>query len=130
MPKKILIVEDDQETSGLMKVVLQRKGFAASTAASKKEALELFEKESFDLIILDILLPKEDGFATAEIIRKKESEIPIIAVTACERHHPEFRHNDPFSELSMTYIRKPFDVKRLIETITMRIHARSILPDV
>ncbi|MBU0502025.1 MAG: response regulator [bacterium] len=82
--KSILVVEDYPETLELFKKLLEVEGYVVTPAASGEQALELVSHKSFDLIVLDIMLPRVDGF---EVCRRtkadpKTKKIPVIAVTA------------------------------------------------
>lgn len=82
--KKILIVEDDKHISRLVKYNLEKAGFNCTVTMTGEDALEALDRESIDLIILDIMLPKMDGFETCRYIKqdKKLSGVPIIMLTA------------------------------------------------
>lgn len=81
MQHKILLVEDDVAISEMVKSQLTKEGFKAETAFDGEEALEIFAREPFDLILLDLMLPKLDGMEFLKIIRKK-SMIPILIMSA------------------------------------------------
>ena len=78
---KILIVEDDLDIQELLRNFLQEAGHEVSIANDGVEAVSLFSAAHYDLILLDVLLPKIDGFTVCELIRK-QSQIPIIMLTA------------------------------------------------
>ncbi len=82
--QKILIVEDDKHISKLVKYNLEKAGFDCTVTITGEEALEILDREAIDLIILDIMLPKMDGFETCKRIKqdKKLSHIPIAMLTA------------------------------------------------
>lgn len=75
--KKILIIEDDLDIQELIQFFLEDQGYEVITASDGIDGIAVFLKEQIDLILLDILLPKMDGYAVCELIRK-ESEVPII----------------------------------------------------
>ena len=78
--QKILIVEDDPDIQELLQNFLQEAGYETALAGDGVEALSLFSAHAFDLILLDLLLPKIDGFGVCELIRR-QSQIPIIMLT-------------------------------------------------
>lgn len=78
---KILIVEDDTAISDIENLELKHEGFETIIAGDGEEAISLFEKESPDLIILDLMLPKISGLEVIRHIRRKSS-VPVIMVTA------------------------------------------------
>jgi DNA-binding response OmpR family regulator len=82
--EKILIIEDDKNISKLVKYNLEKAGYECTATATGEDALKILEKSNVDLIILDIMLPKMDGFETCKQIKQNEkiSRIPIIMLTA------------------------------------------------
>ncbi|MBB6732361.1 response regulator transcription factor [Cohnella zeiphila] len=81
MPKTILIVEDQQVLREIMKEYLTDEGYRVLEAGDGSRALEIFEKDEIDLIILDIMLPELDGWSVCRRIRKT-SNVPILMLTA------------------------------------------------
>lgn len=77
----ILIVEDEEFLRNLLYVSLEREGFAVVAVRDGVEALENFAKKQFDLVLLDVLMPRKDGFAVCAEIRKR-SDVPIVLLTA------------------------------------------------
>jgi pilus assembly protein CpaE len=85
MAARILVVDDDPHVQRLLSYTLRQEGFDATVAPDGAEALRLWESQRPDLVILDIMLPKVDGYAVAERIREQESgatHVPIIMLTA------------------------------------------------
>ena len=82
--KRILIVEDDATSLGAVRQILLQKGYDVTTAASAEEALSVLEKVSFDLFLLDVLMPGMSGYDLCRRIREKpETEgTPVIFLTA------------------------------------------------
>ena len=78
---KLLIVEDDLEISELLKSYLESEGFSVSVAYNGKTALEIFQKEQFDLLLLDLMIPLINGISVMKQIRSY-SVIPIIIISA------------------------------------------------
>ena len=83
---RILVVEDDVNTRKLMQAVLSQNGYEPVPAADGVEALDILDKKHIDLILLDIMMPRMDGYEFAEIIRGNQMlrDIPILMVTARE----------------------------------------------
>ena len=79
--QNILIVEDDMDIQELLQEFLQEAGYKADIAGDGVEAVDRFANNPYDLILLDIMLPKIDGFTVCELIRK-QSQVPIIMLTA------------------------------------------------
>ena len=72
---RILIVEDEPDIQELLSAYLQQAGYQTSLAGDGVEALELFRSASFDLVLLDIMLPKIDGFGVCELIRQESQDV-------------------------------------------------------
>ena len=79
--QRILVVEDDFDIQELLQNFLQEAGYEVAVANDGVEALSLFADQRYDLIVLDIMLPKIDGYGVCELIRK-QSDVPIIMLTA------------------------------------------------
>ncbi len=110
---KILIVEDDKHISKLVKYNLEKAGFNCTVAITGEEALEVLDKEPIELIILDIMLPKMDGFQTCKQIKqdKRFSYIPIIMLTA---KGEEVDRVVGFELGADDYVVKPFSPRELV----------------
>jgi DNA-binding response OmpR family regulator len=108
---KILLVEDDDALRFIVKDNLEQRNYQVSVAENGEVALNLFKEQKFDIIILDVMLPKIDGFQVAERIRKTDDQIPIIFLTA--RSMTE----DKITGLTIggdDYIPKPFSMEELL----------------
>ena len=108
---KILLVENDEALRFIVKDNLEKNSYDVFVAEDGHKALELFYNNSFDIIILDVVLPKIDGFQVVKTIRKKNEQIPIIFLTA--RSMP----NDKITGLTIggdDYITKPFSMEELL----------------
>jgi DNA-binding response OmpR family regulator len=79
--KKILVVEDEELIAKPLSMKLRLSGFETKNAFDGQEALEIFAKEKFDLILLDLLMPKIDGFAVLAELKKKGDTTPVIVAT-------------------------------------------------
>lgn len=108
---KILLVEDDDALRFIVKDNLEQRNYQVSVAENGEVALNLFQEQKFDLILLDIMLPKIDGFQVAQKIRKTDEQTPIIFLTA--RSMTE----DKITGLTIggdDYIPKPFSMEELL----------------
>lgn len=106
MKNKILFVEDDISITEMVKSYLVKDGFSVTTAYDGEEGVDKFLKDSFDLIILDIMMPKLDGMEVMKIIREKSS-VPILIISARDSD------TDKVIGLGMgadDYISKPFSL--------------------
>ena len=117
---KILIVEDEKPISRLIKINLLDAGYSCLCAFDGKEAVELIEHNHFDLILLDIMLPKISGYELMEYIRPLE--IPVVFLTAKSEVKDRVRGLKLGAE---DYIVKPFEIIELlarVETVLRRYH--------
>ncbi|MBN1822037.1 MAG: response regulator [Prolixibacteraceae bacterium] len=80
--KKILVVEDDQDIRELLVETLKRSDFEVDTAENGKTGLEKFRKQKYDLILTDIRMPVMDGLKMLKKIKKEDSRMPIVVITA------------------------------------------------
>jgi DNA-binding response OmpR family regulator len=110
MIAKILLAEDDANLGFVIQDNLIRKGYEVCLSANGEEAEQLFETKKFDVCILDVMLPKKDGFALARAIRKKDQQVPILFVTAKEMLEDKITG---FQAGGDDYIIKPFSMEEL-----------------
>lgn len=111
--QNILIVEDDMDIQELLREFLKEAGYEVTSASDGIEAMDMFAKNKYDLILLDIMLPKIDGFGVCELVRK-QSQVPIIILTALGGEEEQIRGLDLQVD---DYITKPFSVPILIRKI-------------
>lgn len=111
--QKILIVEDDLAIQALLHDFIQEAGYEVVLASDGVEALSLFSEQDFDLILLDIMLPKIDGYGVCEVMRKK-SDVPIVMLTALDGEQNQIKGLDLQVD---DYITKPFSMPILIRKI-------------
>lgn len=114
MKKKILIVDDDVSIVTLLTYNIEKAGYLTETAYDGKEAIEKAEQGKFDLILLDVMLPKIDGIEVCKHLRLNKIETPIIMLTAL---------SDEFDKIlglelgADDYITKPFSIREIIVRI-------------
>ena len=113
MKDTILVVEDEYDIRELLKEFLTQAGYDVVTAEDGLEALEKFKSFNYNLIILDIMLPKIDGYVLCEIIRK-ESNVPIIMLTALDSEENQLKGFDLNID---DYITKPFSMKVFLKRV-------------
>ena len=119
--KKILVIEDEKRISMVLEVNLKMAGYLCETAFDGEEGLEKALTGNFDLILLDIMLPKRDGFSVCREIRKTLST-PIIMVTAKEEEIDKVMGLDLGAD---DYVTKPFSIKVLLARIKANIRRSS-----
>lgn len=123
MKEHILIIEDEKAIQSVLYELLVDAGYEVSLAGDGLEGLMLFRAKSFSPILLDIMMPKIDGYAVCELIRK-ESEIPIIMLTAMDEETAQIK---AFELRVDDYITKPFSLKLVlmrIEAVLRRIRGK------
>ncbi len=123
MNKKILIIEDEKPIQNIIRAFLEDAGYTVFLADDGVEGIAKFHECSPDLVLLDLLLPKVDGFAVCEVLRK-ESRVPIIMLTALDDDDSQMKG---FDALADDYITKPFSmplVVRRIEAVLRRIDGK------
>ena len=79
---QILVVDDDKNTRLLLKAVLQSENYSVHTAENGEEALEVMDREHIDLVVLDIMMPKMDGYEFTKVLRENDNNLPILMVSA------------------------------------------------
>lgn len=110
---KILIVEDDKDIQETLKFFLEDNGYETDVASDGMVAIEKIEEKQWNLILLDILLPKIDGYAVCEFIRKK-SNVPVIMITALTSEEDQIKALDLLAD---DYITKPFSIPVLLRKV-------------
>lgn len=109
--EKILLVEDDQTLNFIIKDNLEQNGYVVTSAEDGESAIKFFKSEKFSLCLLDVMLPKKDGFTLAKEIREIDDHVPIIFLTA--RSMTE----DRIAGLTIggdDYMTKPFSMEELL----------------
>jgi DNA-binding response OmpR family regulator len=112
--RKILLVEDDPSLGFVIKDNLSLKGYAVTLCSDGEEGENMFREQPFHLCILDVMLPKKDGFSLAKSIREKNHEIPILFLTAKSMTEDKLLG---FQSGADDYITKPFSLEELIYRI-------------
>jgi DNA-binding response OmpR family regulator len=112
--KTILIVDDDYELVEGLRLVLERQGFRVLRASNGQEGKAVIYNQRPDLVILDMMMPRMGGYPVLEHFKGKPDAPPIIMITANEGS----RHKAYAEYLGVIdYIRKPFAMERLLETV-------------
>ena len=111
---KILIVEDDPNLGKILFEYLDAKNFDISLAIDGEEGLEKFLNNTWDLLLLDVMMPKKDGFSLAKDIRKVDQDIPIIFLTAKSQKDNIIK---AFKLGADDYLTKPFSIEELLVRI-------------
>ena len=128
--KHILLAEDDTDFGGILKQYLEMSGFSVEWAKDGEEALALFAKGNFNICVLDVMMPKLDGFSTAEKIIELDPEIPFIFLTARKMKEDKLKGLKLGAD---DYVVKPFEADELVlrlNNILKRSQKQSKIPSI
>ena len=110
MTAKVLLIEDDRNISELLRLYLEKEGYAVTTAPDGRQGFEAFKSDPPDLVLLDIMMPVMDGWETCRAIRA-ESQVPIIMLTAKSETDDKVLGLKTGAD---DYITKPFEMKEVL----------------
>ncbi len=110
----ILVVDDDKNTRMFLSAVLKKNNYTVSVACDGEEALALMDREHIDLVVLDIMMPKMDGYEFTKILREAQNNLPILMVSA--KQLPADKHKG-FLVGTDDYITKPIDDEEMLYRI-------------
>ena len=122
----ILVVDDDKHTRMLLRAILQNANFTVTTANNGEEALLVLDHEHIDLVVLDIMMPKMNGYEFTKLIRETNNTLPILMVTA--KHQPADEKKG-FLVGTDDYITKPIDEDKLLMRIKALLRRAQIVND-
>ena len=111
---RILVVDDDKNTRLFLKAVLETANYTVATATNGLEALELLDKEHIDLVVLDVMMPKMDGYELTKALRQSNNNLPILMISA--KQLPVDKHKG-FLAGTDDYITKPIDDEEMLYRI-------------
>jgi DNA-binding response OmpR family regulator len=116
--KRILLVDDEQDVTYTIKIVLENNGFLVDSYNDPTLALSNFKLGFYDLLLLDIRMPKINGFDLYQKIREIDSNVKICFLTASELFYEEYRRLDAYPRLDKQYfIQKPIRSEELIRQL-------------
>lgn len=131
---QILVVDDDKNTRMLLKAVLQAENYTVFTAENGEDALMVMDKEHIDLVVLDIMMPKMDGYTFTKLLRENNNNLPILMVSA--KQLPTDKQKG-FLVGTDDYMTKPIDevemllrIKALLRRARIASEHRIVLGDV
>ena len=114
MPQKVLIVDDEKDFLDIISERILARGMDVSTASSAEDALNMVEEESFDVVILDFMMPALDGFKALKLMKAKRPDMHIIVLTG---NVPDEKRMEAKALGALDVIEKPPDLKDLIQKI-------------
>ena len=110
----VLLAEDEASLGMIEKESLETRGFSVYHAENGDDALEIYQNEKLDILVLDVMMPKKDGFTLAKEIRQENKKIPIIFLTAKSQTSDVL---EGFEHGGNDYLKKPFSMEELIVRI-------------
>jgi CheY-like chemotaxis protein len=115
-PPRILLVDDEQPIQTLLSFPLQRDGYEVVQASDGREALTRFSEQPFDLVVLDVMMPRMDGWSVLEAVGKlpEESRPHVVMVTALASA-PDRERAERLG--AVAYVTKPFDMDQLVQVL-------------
>lgn len=120
---KVLLAEDEPSLALIVKESLETRNFLVTVSKNGVEAQKTFEKESFDVLIFDVMMPEKDGFTLAQEIRKHNKTIPILFLTAKSQTHDVVQG---FTIGGNDYLKKPFSLEELIVRINALLNRMNL----
>ena len=120
----ILVVDDDKHTRILLKAVLERENYTVHTADNGLVALDVMEKHHIDLVVLDIMMPKIDGYELTQIIRENNNNIPILMISAKQLSSDKKKG---FAVGVDDYMTKPIDEEEMLWRIKALLRRAKII---
>lgn len=121
--QRILIVEDEKRVADLLKIGLEENGYQAMVAYDGAMGLRLFQSETFQLVVSDIILPKMNGFELCREIRKMDDRVPILMLTALGAADDKLEGFDVGAD---DYMVKPFDFRELTARVKVLLKRHAI----
>lgn len=113
--KKILLAEDNPVNILIIKQILSKYGIVITVAINGEEAIQIFEKDKYDLILMDLQMPLKNGYDVLNYIRKFDENIPVIALTASSLFEIEDQFN---SSTFNDFLEKPFKEIDIVSKIS------------
>ena len=120
---KILVVEDDEKIARVIQLELEFESYEVSNAYTGKEALDKYEEENFDLILLDVMIPELNGLEVLRRIRQKDEAVRIIMLTARDGVMDKVSGLDSGAN---DYMTKPFEIEELLARIRAQLKQNEI----
>jgi DNA-binding response OmpR family regulator len=117
----ILFVDDEPDLTLLFKKVLESAGFSVNVFNNSADALKDFKPHFYDLVMLDIVMPKMDGFDLYKELKKVDPDVKVCFLTASEKYREDLRKGEYQTLSEDLFIQKPLSIKKLIKEIHMRI---------
>jgi DNA-binding response OmpR family regulator len=111
---RILVVEDERKLAAALRQALEGRGYSVDLAYDGEEALDYFGANEFDLVLLDVMLPKQDGLHVVRQLRARRCRVPVLMLTAREDTESKVKGLDSGAD---DYLAKPFELAELLARI-------------
>lgn len=108
---RILVVDDDTNTRLLLQAILEAENYTVFSAKDGEDALSVMDREHIDLVLLDIMMPKMDGYEFTKVLRENKNNLPILMISA--KQMPKDKHKG-FIVGTDDYITKPIDEEEML----------------
>lgn len=118
MGKKVLVVDDEEDIRFLIRTLLNREGYEVEEAEDGSAALQMLSSERFDLMVLDIMMPKMDGYEVMKEIQQRRMSLPVVMLTAKVDDDSVW---EGYKQGATLYITKPFENQMLIDAVNYLI---------
>jgi DNA-binding NtrC family response regulator len=119
--KRILFVDDEPDLTSLFKKVLESAGFNVNVFNNSADTLKDFKPHFYDLVMLDIVMPKMDGFDLYKELKKVDPDVKVCFLTASEKYREDLREGEYQTLSKDLFIQKPLSIKDLRKEIHKRI---------
>lgn len=121
--KRILVADDDNDFLRVARAILEHYGFTIETAENGEEALKAIKKRTYDLLVLDVVMPKIDGIKLFRMVRKSKrySKVPVLFISGKAGKEEVDEQLREVIEKANGYMEKPFKTKEFIELVKMLI---------
>ena len=122
MPARVLIVEDDTSIRDLLKTILSRDGYGIDLAMDGNEAIAALAKNPFDAILLDLMMPKTNGYEVIDHVASTKLGVPIVIATAAVKQIDNSRID---RNVVVAVIKKPFDIDEVRDAVADAVKSRT-----
>jgi len=120
--KMILIVDDEVDIANTFKLALEYAGFIVDVFNDPVKSLSAYKAGAYDLLLLDIRMPRMNGFELYDKIKEIDDKVNVCFVTAYEEYYEEIKKRFPHSDKTKWFIRKPIGVEELIRKVKSRLN--------
>jgi CheY-like chemotaxis protein len=121
---RVLVADDDQAIRQLVYTILQREGLEVDCAADGQEAIEKLEQHEYAVILLDLMMPRVDGFGVAAYLKENPPEHKPVVLVISAYADPKFKQVDP--DVVAGVLRKPFEVADLGGLVRLCVHGHEL----